>query len=297
MMVAGAIALSGTGWGLGPFAEAGLERSLLSLNVQLALLVLTGLVLSALRSERESAEARARQHLDELARAGRLSTLGELSAGLAHELNQPLCALTSYAHASRRLLEKGRLDDLRDALAQLDASAHRAAETVRQMRAFAAGSAPEKVPVLPEELIRPVLDLLRPELKRCRVEMDIDVPRGLPTVMAAPVQIEQVLVNLLRNAMEAIGARRDGRIRIEAHELGSELAISVADNGPGLPEERLANLFDPFATWKSEGMGLGLSISRSLVEAHGGRLTAANVGQGGACFRFTLPLEAPDARA
>ncbi len=297
MLVAGAIALSGTGWGLGPFADAGLERSLLSLNAQLALLVLTGLVLSALRSERESAEARARQHLDELSRAGRLSTLGELSAGLAHELNQPLCALTSYAHASRRLLEKGRLDDLRDALAQLDSSAHRAAETVRQMRAFAAGSAPEKIPFAPEELIRPVLDLLRPELKRCHVEMDIDVPRGLPMVLVAPVQIEQVLVNLLRNAMEALGARPDGRIRIEAQELGSELGISVTDNGVGIPEERLATLFEPFATWKSEGMGLGLSISRSLVEAHGGRLTAENVQGGGARFRFTLPLEVPDAGA
>jgi signal transduction histidine kinase len=297
MLVAGAIALSGTGWGLGPFAEAGLERSLLSLNAQLALLVLTGLVLSALRSERESAEVRARQHLGELSRAARLSTLGELSAGLAHELNQPLCALTSYTHASRRLLEKGRLDELREALAQLDSTAHRAAETVRQMRAFAAGAAPEKVAVAPGELIRPVLDLLRPELKRSHVELDIDVPRGLPIVWVAPVQIEQVLVNLLRNAMEATGARQDGRICIEAQELGSELGISVTDNGPGIPEEHLTTLFDPFATWKSDGLGLGLSISRSLVEAHGGRLTAANIQSGGARFLFTLPVEVPDARA
>jgi signal transduction histidine kinase len=297
MLVAGATALSGTGWGLGPFADAGLERSLLSLNAQLALLVLTGLVLSALRSEREAAEVRARQHLDELARAGRLSTLGELSTGLAHELNQPLCALTSYAHASRRLLKKGRLDELSDALAKVDASAHRAAETVRQMRAFAAGSAPEKVAIAPGELIRPVLDLLRPELTRCHVEMDVDVPQGLPAVMVAPVQIEQVLVNLVRNATEAIGERQNGRIRIAARVLDSELEISVTDNGPGIEEARLSTLFDPFATWKSDGMGLGLSISRSLVEAHGGRISASNVNGGGARFRCTLPLEIPHARA
>ncbi len=297
MLIVGAIALSGTGWGLGPFAEAGLEQSLLSLNAQLALLVLTGLVLAALRNEREAAEARGRRHLDDLARAGRLSTLGELSASLAHELNQPLCALTSYASASRRLLERERLDDLRDALVQLDSNAHRAAETIRRMRAFASSAAPREVAIAPRDLITPVLDLLHPELKRWRVNIDIDVAGSLPRVVVAPVQIEQVLVNLLRNAMEAIETRLDGTIRISARDLGTALEITVTDDGPGIPQERFATLFDPFATWKSGGMGLGLSISRSLVEAHGGQLTATNLKDGGARFRFTLPLEVPHARS
>jgi len=295
-MAAGAIALSGTGWGMGPFAEMGLEVSLLSLNAQLALLVLTALVLSALRGERESAEARARQHLDELARAGRLSTLGELSAGLAHELNQPLCALASYAQASKRLLERGRMEELKDALGQLDASAHRAAETVRQMRAFAAGHSPEFCSIALPDLLRPVLDLLRPELRRSRVQLDVSVPNALPRIKVAPVQMEQVLVNLLRNAMEATEGRSDRQARLSVQREDNELRISVTDNGPGIPEHRLTALFDPFATWKVGGLGLGLSISRSLVEAHGGHLTARNREAGGAEFQFTLPVEDSDAR-
>ncbi|TVP83712.1 MAG: histidine kinase [Thioalkalivibrio sp.] len=297
ILIVGAIALSGTGWGLGPFADAGLEQSLLSLNAQLALLVLTGLLLAALRNERESAEARGRQHLDDLARAGRLSTLGELSASLAHELNQPLCAVTSYASASRRLLDRERLDDLRDALTQLDSNAHRAAETIRQVRATAMSETPRQVAMAPRDLITPVLELLDPELKRRRVRIDVDVARSLPHIRVAPVQIEQVLVNLLRNAMEAVETRLDGTIRVAARNLGTALEITVTDNGPGIPEERLATLFDPFATWKSGGIGLGLPISRSLVEAHGGQLTATNLDDGGARFRFTLPLEVPDARS
>jgi signal transduction histidine kinase len=295
-MIAGAIALSGTGWGMGPFAELGLDVSLLSLNAQLALLVLTALVLSALRGEREAAEARARQHLDELARAGRLSTLGELSAGLAHELNQPLCALTSYAQASKRLLDRGRLEELKEALGQLNASAHRAAETVRQMRAFAAGHAPEFACIALPDLLKPVIDLLGPELRRNHVQMEVSLPDPPPRIRVSPVQIEQVLVNLLRNAMEATEGRSDGQIRLCVRRDGTQLRFSVTDNGPGIPEHRLPSLFDPFATWKSGGLGLGLSISRSLVEAHGGHMIARNREQGGAEFQFTLPMEDHHAR-
>ncbi|MEE4638235.1 MAG: ATP-binding protein [Wenzhouxiangella sp.] len=296
-LVAGGIALSGTGWGVGPFADAEMERSLLSLNAQLALLVLTGLVLSALRSERESAEARARQHLDELARAGRLSTLGELSASLAHELNQPLCALTSYTHASRRLLEQQRFEALGDALAQLDASAHRTAETVRQMRALASGASPETVAIAPAELIGSVLELLKPDFRRRNVRVDTDLAESLPLAIAAPVQIEQVLINLLRNAMDAVEGRERARIRIAVSASAEEILIAVSDNGTGIPQGRLDSLFDAFATWKSGGIGLGLSISRSLVEAHGGQLTATNLEGGGARFSFTLPREAHHAES
>ncbi|AHE98157.1 ATP-binding protein [Thioalkalivibrio paradoxus] len=296
MLAGGGIALSGTGWGLGPFAELGLDTSLLSLNAQLALLVLTGLVLTALRGEREAAETRARRHLDQLARAGRLSTLGELSAGLAHELNQPLCALASYAQASKRLLERGRMDELREALSQLDAGAHRAAETVRQMRAFAAGQAPERRTIRPDALVRPVLDLLRPDFRSRHLRLELKVEPHLPAVTVAPVQIEQVLVNLLRNAIEALEGRRDGRVELGLQREADHLQIHIRDNGPGIPPYRLAGLFDPFSTWKENGLGLGLSISRSLVEAHGGCLTVRNMPEGGAEFRFTLPLEHSDAR-
>jgi signal transduction histidine kinase len=296
MLAAGTIALSGTGWGLGPFADIGIANSLLSLNAQLGLLVLTGLVLAAMRGEREAAEARARRHLEGLARASRISTLGELSAGLAHELNQPLCALTSYAQASTRLLKRGRQDDLREALIQIEAVAHRAAETVRQMRAFAARQPPERRAVAPAALVQPVIDLLQPELRRHRVEVELWIPKHLPRAWVAPVQIEQVLMNLLRNAIEALEGRRDARIQLQMDCDSRHLLITIRDNGPGIPPYRLASLFDPFATWKEGGMGLGLSISRSLVEAHGGHLTAGNLPEGGAEFRFTLPVENDHAR-
>ena len=296
MLAAGTMALSGTGWGLGPFADIGIDTSLLSLNAQLGLLVLTGLVLTAMRGEREAAEARARRHLEELARAGRISTLGELSAGLAHELNQPLCALTSYAQASTRLLKQGRHEDLRQALTQLEAVAHRAAETVRQMRAFAAGQPPDRRAVAVAELVQPVLDLLQPELRRQRVEVELSIPKPLPRVWVAPVQIEQVLMNLLRNAVEALEGRSHAHIQLQVDCDGSDLVITVRDNGPGIPPYRMASLFDPFASWKEGGMGLGLSISRSLVEAHGGQLTASHAREGGAEFRFTLPVESAHAR-
>ncbi|MCG5517330.1 MULTISPECIES: ATP-binding protein [unclassified Ectothiorhodospira] len=291
ILITGAIALSGTGWGLGPFADMGLGESLLSLNAQLALLVLTGLVLNALSHERAAAEARARQYLEDLARAGRLSTLGELSSSLAHELNQPLCALSSYAQACKRLLARGKMEDLQEALSQLDAGAHRAAETVRQMRAFAAGQTPEQQPVSPRDLVHPVLELLRPELNRRHIRLEVDLPDTLPRVLVVPLQVEQILINLLRNAMDAVHGLRPARIDLQVASTREGVTMTVTDTGPGIPPERLARLFDPFATWKEGGLGLGLSISRSLVEAHGGQLIAHNRPEGGAEFHFTLPLE------
>ncbi|ANB03672.1 histidine kinase [Ectothiorhodospira sp. BSL-9] len=290
-LIAGLIALSGTGWGLGPFVDMGLDESLLSLNAQLALLVLTGLVLNALSHEREAAEQRARHYLEDLARAGRLSTLGELSSSLAHELNQPLCALSSYAQACKRLLAQGKMDALQEALGQLDASAHRAAETVRQMRAFAAGQTPEQQPVSPRDLVHPVLELLRPELNRRHIPLTVHLPDALPRVSVVPLQVEQVLINLLRNAMDAVQGRSPARIDLQVASTRDGLTMIVTDTGPGIPPERLPRLFDPFATWKEGGLGLGLSISRSLIEAHGGQLTARNLPEGGAEFRFNLPLE------
>ena len=291
MALAGGIALSGTGWGLGPFAGVGLEHSLLALNAQLALLVLTGLVVLALRGEREAAQERARQHLDALARAGRLSTLGELSAGLAHELNQPLCALASYAQTSQRLLQQQRWSELAEVITQLDRGAHRAAETVRQMRAFAAQQTQDTHCLALQEVIEPVLDLLQPMLRRQRVTLNLQLARHLPPVRIVPLHIEQVLINVLQNALDALrGQAIPGQIHLLAQVEKQRLVVRVHDNGPGIPPQRLASLFQPFATWKEGGVGLGLSISRSLIEAQGGQLQARNHPEGGAEFWFSLPV-------
>ncbi|MFP4682944.1 MAG: ATP-binding protein [Ectothiorhodospira sp.] len=291
ILVTGAIALSGTGLGFGPFADMGQATRLLSLNAQLALLVVTGLLLAALRAERETERARARRHLDDLARASRLSTLGSLASGLAHELNQPLCAVSSYAQASRRLLARGRMGDLADTLVRLEAGTHRAAETVRQMRAFAAGQAPPRQTLDPEALVRDVEALLRPEMQRRGVRLVVEFPGDTPTPQGAPLQVQQVLMNLLHNAMEAAEGGHPSEVRLIVSREETSLAFTVRDTGPGIPPERLERLFEPFATWKSGGLGLGLSISRDLAEAHGGRLTAHNAPQGGAVFRFELPLD------
>jgi len=292
ILLAGGIALSATGSGLGPFAEMGLSNSLLSLNAHLGLLVLTGLVIAAMRAEREDAERRARLHLEELAHAGRLSSLGELSAGLAHELNQPLFALANYAQASRRLLEGGDTRRLRETLQRIDANAHRAAETVRQMRAFAAHQAPERKRVPPARLVRDVAELIKPALHRNRVRMRLDIPQDLPGVSVAEVQIEQVLLNLLRNAIDATTGADPAVVEVRLRVLPDHemLEVRVLDTGCGIPDDRMDHLFDAFTTWKEGGLGLGLSISRSLIEAHGGTLTAANRDEGGAVFTFTLPL-------
>ncbi|SFM68738.1 two-component system, NtrC family, sensor kinase [Ectothiorhodospira mobilis] len=293
ILVSGAIALSGTGLGFGPFADMGQTTGLLSLNAQLALLALTGLLLAALRAEREAERERARRHLDELARAGRLSTLGALSSGLAHELNQPLCAVSSYAQACRRLLARGRLQELAETLERLEAGTRRAAETVRQIRSFASGQAPPRHTLDPATLVHEVEALLRPELRRRGVHLVLKLPEGIPPLQGTPLQVQQVLLNLLHNAMEAAEGRQPAQVCLELRREGKALVFIVTDTGPGIPPQRMERLFEPFATWKRGGLGLGLSISRDLVEAHGGRLSARNPPRGGAEFRFDLPLEDP----
>ncbi|WP_421621229.1 ATP-binding protein [Alkalilimnicola ehrlichii] len=291
ILVFGGLALTATGLGHGPYAALGLERSLLALNAQLGLLVLTGLSLTAISAEREAAESRARQHLEDLARAGRINLMGQLSTTLAHELNQPLCALSTYAQASRRLLARGDTEGLGTALERLEQNAHRAAHTVRQIRDFAARQDLAHQVVAPAHLIAGVERLMAPEFTRHGIHLKVNVQPGLPPIRIAPMQIEQVLVNLLRNATEALADRSDGRVRLAVYRRRRELVLEVIDNGPGIPPERLSQLFDPFTSWKRGGMGLGLALSRSLVESHGGTFTARNSNAGGAEFRFTLPLE------
>lgn len=289
--LSGVLALTATGLGFGPFAALGLEHSLLSLNAQLGLLVITGLSLTAIRAEREGAEARARDHLESLARAGRINLMGQLSATLAHELNQPLCALTTYAQAGRRLLRRGDPEAAADALERLEQNARRASETMRQIRAFASREAPDRQQCSPAKLVRHAEALMRPELAQRGVGLQVYIAPDLPLVEAAPIQIEQVLVNLLRNAGEVLEGRPDAHTRVSVFRRRQELVLQVSDNGPGIPPEHLSRLFEPFTSWKRGGMGIGLALCRSIIESHGGAFTARNGNAGGAEFRFTLPLE------
>ncbi|KAB7622688.1 MASE1 domain-containing protein [Alkalilimnicola sp. S0819] len=286
------IAVYFTARGLGPFATGSLRENMLSLDANLSLLSVTVLILTALITERLKAERQARRHLQELAHFGRIGDMGQMSAGLAHELNQPLTAIMTYTQAARRLLQS-RLQDaeLDQALERVVANAERAALIIREMRAFVRKDAPQRRRADINRLVTEVLDLVGHSARRHRVAILTDLGAQLPAVEVAEVQIHQVLVNLIRNAVDAIAeadtVHRDILIRTATCADGVEVVVS--DSGPGLPTTVVNELFEPFVSSKSGGMGLGLSISRAIIEAHDGRLEAGTSRRGGAEFRFVLP--------
>lgn len=250
-------------------------------------------------SERVAAERAAVQAQDRLTHVARLSTMGEMAAGLAHEINQPLAAITTYAQACQRLIAEGEaLDaaDIRESLAQISQQALRAGEVIRRLRTFVANREVRREPIGCNRLIEDLLALARPDLRAHDVRLILDVQPELPEVMADAVQLQQVLINLFRNAIDATlhngAAQREITLRAVAAKDGVE--ISVHDHGPGVEPGALASLFNPFFTTKANGTGLGLAISRTIVNAHGGKLAHRSEPGGGACFYFTLPAPAKE---
>ena len=258
-------------------------------------------------TERKQAEERARQHQSELAHVARLSTLGEMASGIAHELNQPLTAIAANARACVRMLEdrRGAAEQCSDVMERIAAQAERAGEVIRQIRHFVRKEPPVIRPTPLGAILDTVVALLRPDAQRAGVELTLDLsaldasgPAGdgasnALRVRAQEIQIEQVLLNLARNAIEAmlgrpeprrlvLSARLDGRDRIE---------LAVTDTGPGLPPDIAERAFQPFVTTKPQGIGLGLSISAGIVETHGSQLTVQSEPGAGASFRFTLPID------
>jgi C4-dicarboxylate-specific signal transduction histidine kinase len=241
-----------------------------------------------------------RQAQAALTHVTRVSTVGEVTASIAHELNQPLGAIANNANACLGLLSRvePELDEVRCALADIVDDAERGSAIIERVRALAKRSAPERIPLRLSDLVRDVVALVGAELVNRRVAIRIDVPEALPRVLGDRVELQQVLLNLVVNAMDAMSdvemSDRTLEIRGVADERdGHPVArISVQDRGVGLRAEQADQLFDPFYTTKAHGMGLGLAISRSIIEAHGGRLWAeANPGPG-ATFSFALPAVA-----
>ena len=227
---------------------------------------------------------------EQLAHVARVGTLGEMAAGLAHELNQPLTAIHVEAAAA---LEIGASGEARESLERISEQSLRAGDIVRRMRNFARrGSVtPERLAIAP--LVQEVLALLDHELRHNDVEALVDVPADLPEVVADRIAMQQVLVNLIRNAVEAMAASpRPRRLTIRAARAGDAVHVSVADTGCGIDPAVADRLFHPFQSTKSTGMGLGLSICQSLVEAHGGRIGAGPHPHPGALFYFELPAAA-----
>lgn len=253
-------------------------------------------------TERRDAAARIQRLQTEQARVARLSTLGEMASGIAHELNQPLTAISTNARASIRLIEDGRgsLECCSKVMTKIADQAERAGEIIRHIRRFVRKEDPETAPVAVAELFDTIQTLLHQEARQHAVETQCEIDPSVRAVLVQRTQIEQVILNLARNAIEAM-AEVPGphRLRLLAHpseaeragQPNNEVIVRVEDNGPGIAETIQGRLFEPFATTKERGLGLGLSISAGIVETHGGNLLLSET-DAGACFEFSLPVAA-----
>jgi FixJ family two-component response regulator/signal transduction histidine kinase len=242
-------------------------------------------------------EAERREHLatTQAAHAARVATMGVFAASLVHELTQPLAASLSNAETARELLDARRpdLDDLRATVADIVADSRRAGEMIQKLRRFLRHGEAERSEFAPGALLAEVLGFVGPEATQNGVAITLDIAQELPHVVGDRIQIQQVLVNLLLNAIDATAERDPGlrRIRLSARPLENKVAIEVADSGVGMDEATMARIFQPFFTTKPGGMGLGLSISQTIVANHGGTLSVRSERAVGSVFRIELPLE------
>ncbi|WP_296583938.1 ATP-binding protein [Xanthobacter sp.] len=224
---------------------------------------------------------------DELVQASKLAVLGQIAAGVAHEVNQPVAAIRTFAENSRAFLDRGEPAAAAANLDTIAALTERIGAITGELRAFARKSAARIEPVALAPVIDGALLLMRYRLLQTDIALALDIDRPDVAVTGDRMRLEQVLVNLIQNAAEAIGTRRDGEIRIRVETRPDTVVVTVADNGPGLPEEMLGALFLPFTTTKPQGLGLGLVISKDIIAECGGTLKVEN--DGGAVFTVTLP--------
>ncbi len=251
---------------------------------------------------RIQAEENKRRLEDELAHTTRLITLGELASGIAHEINQPLAAVVNYASASQRYLQgiggdQAGVDKVGQGLARITEHANHASAVIKRLRAFLRKGQRRMQALNLAEVAREAVRLCNWEAGTAQVAVSDLLPDNLPPVFADRVLLEQVLLNLLRNAIDANRERHPGapsQVRLEASEADGNLAVRVIDQGPGVSEDQLGKLFTPFYTSKADGLGLGLSMSRSIVEGFGGSLEALPAEGGGLCLECRLPLGRED---
>jgi C4-dicarboxylate-specific signal transduction histidine kinase len=247
--------------------------------------------------ERRHAEERAQQHLAELAHVARLNTVGEMVAELAHELNQPLSAICSHAQACKRMLDSHDRDygeELSASLNQVNEQSTRAAEIIRRLRRFVAKAKPLEAVVDVNAMIHDVAELMNMDARMADAEVIFELSDPLPSVVADRIQLEQVLVNLMRNGFEALreSNRAPRRLTIRtAVDAQRNILVDVHDNGVGIASDMMDRVFERFFTTKDAGMGMGLSVSQSIIENHGGKLWATPAPDGGAVFHFVLPTE------
>jgi two-component system C4-dicarboxylate transport sensor histidine kinase DctB len=249
---------------------------------------------------RKAVEQSLRNTQHELVHTAKMAVLGQISAGLAHELNQPLAALRTLSDNAVVLMDKQRLDETRGNLQRISHLVGRLGELTRRLKTFAHKPGDQPVATPLAAAVANVQALLAERLRRQGVQMEVDIAPDTLCALADPGLIEQVLVNLMVNAVDAMAGMPQRRLRVQARAQGTQIHLAVSDSGAGILPQMLPHLFEPFATSKppGAGLGLGLMISRRIVREFGGELSAAQSDDGGATFVMTLPAaNAPASRS
>lgn len=243
-------------------------------------------------AERRQTEQQLRRTQADLIQAGKLAGLGQMSAALSHEFNQPLAAAKTYADSAALLIERGRAEEASDNIRRISGLVDRMAAISRHLRNFARKPNEKLGPVLIEDVVRDTMEIVAVRLKAAAAEIDIDLGDVPLVVRAGSVRLQQVLVNVISNAADAVEGLDDRRIRLRARSEGDKVVLAISDRGPGVPAAIAERIFDPFFSTKGvgKGLGLGLSISYNIVKDFGGSLIATNLAEGGAEFRIELPV-------
>jgi len=269
-----------------------------SMAVIAALLIQAGLITFLLheRHLRRDAETEARNRMSELAHVNRQATAGELSSSIAHELNQPLGSILANAETAELILQSPSpdLQEVREILADIKRDDQRAGEVIRRLRGYLTRTPFETREIDLNAIMGEAFKFLSVQASARNIALYLQTSPDELRIKGDPVQLQQVILNLVVNSMDALAAIPYGRTVIGRTELngGSSVEISISDSGPGIPPDKLSQVFDPFFTTKDQGMGIGLSIARTIILAHKGRIWAENQAGGGAAFHFTLPLAA-----
>jgi two-component system sensor kinase FixL len=247
-------------------------------------------------SEKRAGEEKVRQLEEQLLHADRLVILGELTAGIAHEINQPLTAIAAYADAGRQLVRRsgsGSPDNIHVICERIAEQSRRAAEVVQRLRKLVRTGSVKKARHDINKIINNTILLFDYEIKKRRLKLEFFPGAGVDILYVDDIQIQQILVNLVKNGLDAMSAaeQKDGRITIHVKKVGKVVAIEVQDNGPGVSQTDRRHLFESFFTTKPKGVGLGLSICKNIAAAHGGNLRYESPVEGGSRFTLTLPLE------
>jgi len=294
LLVVAGIALANGYFGRGPFQTQSSAGNVLSLQIFLLAISIPLMLLAALVEERGRTEQSLRATERELARVSRQTTVGAMAASIAHEINQPLSALVTNGSIGLRLLANADsdLDEVREVLKRMIDDGFRASNIISSIRAMFGKERREKSLVSTRDLVSEVLALVRGELESHRVSLQLELHQDLPPVMGDRLQLQQVLLNLIMNAVEAMSSvesrERSLLVKSELHGAG-DLLITVEDSGPGIDPNDMNRIFDALFTTKSHGMGLGLSICQSIIASHGGRLWASARVPHGAVFYIQLP--------